>query len=446
MLKFARRRARSSEREPRKSAGVSSSDICARVRSSSEERLSSRVSVTPGLRSPGRVTVEGMVEGHLEAPVEARIASIQKAGGFRMFVDADTDLAVRQVTATCPNPQSEDYDSVYSCAVATKRTGPTFAPMTSTLSQLTHIIGQVKIGEPDSPPVTTDTPATESSSQSSSSSIKNTPYAALNHPPPVLPRKPKIDNFLQHRKLWKMELLDTSAESGYGTDSSDNNSLKSSTESSPPPLPKRKPKRRVQFDSYVLLIQSLKERDLPGILSTIFNVSTEALCTEDIIYHFHTAILRQDYEVTELLVRGGCEVNTFDHRGWSALHCACRVTRLDIVKLLLQNGAAVLARTHHTGQVASQLLSPEQPAYPACLAYMRCMEECLGTVNNRLVTAAATYRSCRIDEITVTKGERMAVIRRGDVNNEMWWWVQNARGNQGYVLRDLLALNCRQAT
>jgi hypothetical protein len=74
------------------------------------------------------------------------------------------------------------------------------------------------------------------------------------------------------------------------------------------------------------------------------------------------------------------------------------------------------------------------------------MEECLGTVNNRLVTAAATYRSCRIDEITVTKGERMAVIRRGDVNNEMWWWVRNARGHEGYVLRDLLALNCRQAT
>jgi len=242
-----------------------------------------------------------------------------------------------------------------------------------------------------------------------------------------------------------MELLDTSAESGYGTDTSDNNSLRSSTESSPPPLPKRKPKRHVQFDSYVLLIQSLKERDLQGILSTIFNVSAEALCTEDIIYHFHTAILRQDYEVTELLVRGGCEVNTFDHRGWSALHCACRVTRLDIIKLLLQNGAAVLARTHHTGQVASQLLCPDQSAFPQCLAYMRCMEECLGTVNNRLVTAAATYRSCRVDEITVNKGERLAVHRRGDVNNEMWWWVRNSRGHEGYVLRDLLALNCRQA-
>merc|ERR1719341_60159 len=104
-------------------------------------------------------------------------------------------------------------------------------------------------------------------------------------PPPVLPRKPKLDNFLQQGNLWKMELLDTSAESGYGTDSSDNNSLKSlnATEPSPPPLPKRKPRRKVQFDSYVLLMQALKERDMPGILSTIFNVSGEALCTEDLI-------------------------------------------------------------------------------------------------------------------------------------------------------------------
>merc|ERR1712061_51113 len=186
--------------------------------------------------------------------------------------------------------------------------------------------------------------------------------------PPVLPRRPKVDTSLPNFP-WRGETLDTSGESGYSTDNSDKESLRSqdsghasipSLPAPPPPLPRRKPRRKVQFDSYVLLIQSLKDRDLKGIVSTIFNVSSEALCTEDVIYHFRTAILRQDYEVCELLVRGGAEVNTFDHRGWSALHCACRVTRLDIIKLLLQNGAAVLARTHHTGQIASQLLSPEQ--------------------------------------------------------------------------------------
>merc|ERR1719195_2078384 len=197
-------------------------------------------------------------------------------------------------------------------------------------------------------------------------------------PPPAPPRKPRLETLLQFQRQhgWKVELLDTSAESGYGTDTSDNNSLKSvnsATETdsaSPPPLPKRKPRRRVQFDSYVLLIQSLKDRDLKGIVSTIFNVSSEALCTEDVIFHFHTAILRQDFEVFELLVRG-----------WGALHCAASLARLDMIKLLLQNGAAVLARTHHSSQTATQLLPLDNPAYPQCLAYMRCMEESLGTVN-----------------------------------------------------------------
>jgi len=310
---------------------------------------------------------------------------------------------------------------------------------TVTVRQLANKMGKVQLGE-------SSAEATDSSCQSLSGEVRS-PHPA----PPVLPRKPKLENFLtsQHKHLWKMELLDTSAESGYGTDSSDNNSLKSvnsnTDETSPPPLPKRKPRRKVQFDSYVLLIQSLKDRDLKGIVSTIFNVSSEALCTEDVIYHFHTAILRQDYEVFELLVRGGTDVNTFDHRGWSALHCAASLARLDMIKLLLQNGAAVLARTHHSSQTATQLLPLDNPAYPQCLAYMRCMEECLGTVNNRLVLAAANYRACRVDELTISRGDRMHVVRRGDVNNEMWWWVTNSRAEEGYVLRDLLSLNSRHS-
>merc|ERR550534_793886 len=349
--------------------------------------------------------------------VESRTASIQKSVRRSMFQDNETDMPAYTmsvssdtcISSPCQNTNKNRNSGLFCRSGSAVKA--TFAPMTTTLSHLTTKLGQVQIGNPEEP---------------RDVSKPSVPVPLT----PVLPRKPKLDTFLQQQgqdNLWKMELLDTSAESGYGTDSSDNNSLKSlnATEPSPPPLPKRKPRRKVQFDSYVLLIQSLKDRDLKGILSTIFNVSSEALCTEDVIYHFHTAILRQDFEVFELMVRGGVEVNTFDHRGWSALHCACSLARLDMIKLLLQNGAAVLARTHHSSQTATQLLPVENPAYPQCLAYMRCMEECLGTVNNRLVLAAANYRASRIDEMTITRGDRLNVIRRGDVNNEMWWWVKN---------------------
>ena len=390
MLKFARRRARSSEREPVKCLMMN--NTLSKPRASSAERAS-KADVPDSKQQQQTFALPVLTPSRTEARTAVRRSCI--------FENSETDLPVYSVSVR---------DSTV-----------TVRPET----------------------------ISDSSSQKSLSVALRSPHPV----PPVLPRKPKLENFLssQHRHLWKMELLDTSAESGYGTDSSDNNSLKSvnsNTEetSDPPPLPKRKPRRRVQFDSYVLLIQSLKDRDLKGIVSTIFNVSSEALCTEDVIFHFHTAILRQDYEVFELLVRGGVDVNTFDHRGWSALHCASSLARLDMIKLLLQNGAAVLARTHHSSQTATQLLPLDNPAYPQCLAYMRCMEECLGTVNNGLVLGAANYRACRVDELTINKGDRMHVVRRGDVNNEMWWWVKNGRSEEGYVLRDLLSLNSRHSS
>ena len=375
----------------------------ARPRASSAERAAS--SPAPAAASPVVAVA---------SRVEARLASVQSTASPRprpsMFEDSETDLPATSIRVT--------------------ETGGEV-----TVSQLAASLGRASL-DPEAAPVP---------------SLARKPQ--LFSPPPAPPRKPRLETLLQFQRQhgWKVELLDTSAESGYGTDTSDNNSLKSvnsATETdsaSPPPLPKRKPRRRVQFDSYVLLIQSLKDRDLKGIVSTIFNVSSEALCTEDVIFHFHTAILRQDFEVFELLVRGGVEVNTFDHRGWSALHCAASLARLDMIKLLLQNGAAVLARTHHSSQTATQLLPLDNPAYPQCLAYMRCMEECLGTVNTRLVLAAASYRATRVDELSIARGERLTVLRRGDVNNEMWWWVASARGEEGYVLRDLLALNSRHS-
>ncbi|XP_023328445.1 apoptotic enhancer 1 protein [Eurytemora carolleeae] len=388
MLKFARKRSSSTDRELMRNR---TSPHPSRPRSSSAERSSGFVTTLRNelVESPVQVT-------------KSETRAVSSTAPIRRI-----DLCENR---TMRNQISEKRNSVLMSSKAT------LAPMTNTLSQL---VSQVQISE------TGDTCK----------------------PPPVLPRKPKVENFLQHYTghLWKVELLDTSGESGYGTDNSDNNSLRSqdSVEPIPPPLPRRKPRRRVQFDSYVLLMQALKERDIKGIMSTIFNVSAEALCTEDVVYYFHTAILRQDYEMTDLLVRAGCEVNTFDHRGWSALHCACSVARLDMIKLLLQNGAAVLARTHHSSQTGSQLLPQDNPAFPQCLAYLRCMEECLGTVNSRIALAAANYRACRVDELSISKGDRLTVLRRGDVNNEMWWWMKNARGEDGYVLRDLLALNSR---
>ena len=405
MLKFARKRSSSTDRELVRDRN---SLVSAKKRSSSVERTTSQPAAElSGLNLEAPATMERL---EARSASTAPIRRIDKGGTAAAAAPASLDN----------NSVGSEKEKKNSAIVNAKAT---FAPLTTTLS---HLMSQVQINV--------------------------APAAEDTRPPPVLPRRPKVEHGLLHSAaaggpLWKVELLDTSGESGYGTDSSDNNSLRSqdSVEPTPPPLPKRRSRRKVQFDSYVLLMQALKERDMPGICSTIFNVSAEALCTEDIIFYFHTAILRQDFEMVELLVRAGCEVNTFDHRGWSALHCACSVARLDMIKLLLQNGAAVLARTHHSSQTGSNLLPPDNTAYPQCLAYLRCMEECLGTLNSRIVLAAANYRACRVDELSIKKGDRLVALRRGDVNNEMWWWIRNGRGEEGYVLRDLLSLNSRYA-
>ena len=434
MLKFARRRARSSEREPVR-AGI----VAARQgRASSAERLQGALEV--------RSNSEAMEPAVSESRLMTRMARVK-------IVEAETDSTSSSSATSC---------RISGLFSAKKTRPPTFAPLTSTLSCLT------RAGQVAPPTQTTSLPSSQRSSISSTSSPRQNGPPASNtmlppSTPPVLPRRPKVDTSLPSAPWrgeaggglgasWKIEMLDTSGESGYSTDNSDKESLRSqemtATCAPPPPIPRRKPRRRVQFDSYVLLIQALKDRDVKGILSTIFAVSPEALCTEDVIYHFHTALLRQDLEVAELLVRAGAEVNTFDHRGWSALHCAASLARLDMIKLLLANGAAVLARTHTTGHTPAQLLPPDNPAYTQCLAYLACMEECLGTVNNRLALAAATYKACRADELSIAKGDRLFVIRRGDLaegggGQRMWWWVRSSRGQEGYVLRDLLALNSR---
>jgi len=432
MLKFARRRARSSEREPVKVGLVAVRG----GRASSEERLQEALQVQLAIEPNNKSQ---------ESRLEAKTAR------------------VKMVEAEAPSPSSIPANATpRSSGLFTirKTRPPIFAPLTSTLSSLTRS-GQASSSSP-TPTAPSPSPSSVPSPSTTTAPTPSSKPSSTPHPscptPPVLPRRPKVDTSLPNFP-WRGETLDTSGESGYSTDNSDKESLRShdsghaslpSLPAPPPPLPRRKPRRKVQFDSYVLLIQALKDRDLKGILSTIFSVSPEALCTEDVIYHFHTALLRQDLEVAELLVRAGAEVNTFDHRGWSALHCAASLARLDMIKLLLMNGAAVLARTHTSGHTPSQLLPPDNPAYTQCLAYLACMEECLGTVNNRLTLAAATYKACRADELTISKGDRLFVIRRGDIaenggGQRMWWWVRNSQGTEGYVLRDLLALNSRHS-
>ena len=256
-----------------------------------------------------------------------------------------------------------------------------------------------------------------------------------------------------------LQLLDTSSESGYGSDQDSLNNLAnmvlssaegstgSSVETSPPPIPSRgsrgqpKEKKAVRFDSYVMLLQGLRERNLDLVRTHVREVCDEALATEEVVNEFLTAVIEGNEPLIREMLANGFNVNSSDPAGMTPLHLAATFNYLPLVRLLLSHGAAVFARTHSSGNVPSELCSRRLPGFQACHAYLRCMEECLGVANKGRVHVTQPYRTCRCDELGVIAGETLTVIRKGDYQGSSWWWCENTQGQQGYVLQDLLALN-----
>ena len=65
-------------------------------------------------------------------------------------------------------------------------------------------------------------------------------------------------------------------------------------------------------------------------------------------------------------------------------------------------------------------------------------------INNGLVFALYDYQSnqSNSDELEFKEGDRLNVIRRGDQNENEWWWTKHQSSNQeGYVPRNYLGVN-----
>lgn len=241
--------------------------------------------------------------------------------------------------------------------------------------------------------------------------------------------------------------LDTSSESGYGSDQDSlNNQVQAQTQSAPALPPRKssscKPKRKVKFDSYVMLLQGLKENDLDLIISHLDQVSDEAMMTQEISAAFLKAILENRQDIVTALLNRGFDVNaTADSAGLTGLHLAAAFNYLPMVKIILTHGACIFALAHSSGKKAADLCSRNLPGYQACHAYLRCMEECLGVANQCRVYSSQTFHTARNDELQLVKGQCLKVLRKGDYQGSSWWWCQDQNGRQGYVLRDILCLH-----
>ena len=299
--------------------------------------------------------------------------------------------------------------------------------------------------------------------------------AALPPTPPksVLKRGARYDFHRAVERLVEkldLQLMDTSSESGYGSEqegteppphsvpvsgpspsisSSSSSTATESPPSAPPPLPKRRGRRRrVQFDSYVLLLQGLKERSLELVRANVREVCREAMATDEVALEFMRCVADGEEPILAEMLDNGFDANFTDPAGLTPLHLAAAFNLLPVIKMLISRGAAVHARAHSSGHTPSGLCSPGARDYEACKAYLRCMEECLGKANGGAAYVVRGYRTCRGDELCVAPGECVTVVRRGDYEGSAWWWCSSGGGGgadgrqrrQGYVLRDLLAL------
>ena len=69
------------------------------------------------------------------------------------------------------------------------------------------------------------------------------------------------------------------------------------------------------------------------------------------------------------------------------------------------------------------------------------MENNFGISNEGVVYAVYAYQASRKDELSFECGERLTVIRRGDVNEREWWWARDTRNQFGYIPRNLLGVS-----
>lgn len=68
------------------------------------------------------------------------------------------------------------------------------------------------------------------------------------------------------------------------------------------------------------------------------------------------------------------------------------------------------------------------------------IENNFGISNGGVVYSVYAYEATRKDELTFECGERLTVVRRGDVTEKEWWWARDTRNQFGYIPRNLLGV------
>ncbi|VDP04948.1 unnamed protein product [Soboliphyme baturini] len=205
-------------------------------------------------------------------------------------------------------------------------------------------------------------------------------------------------------------------------------------------------KKTVRFDPLALLLDAALEGELELVKRCAAEVESVSCCNDEGITALHNAICAGHYDILRFLVEAGANVNAQDSDGWTPLHCAASCNNLPMVKFLIERGACVFASTISDDETPTDKCEEDEEGFVGCSQFLISIQEKMGSLNSGLVYAAFDFDASMDDELSLTAGEELQVIRRDESQDKGWWFARSVvSGKEGYVPRNYLSVSliCR---
>ncbi|KAG8448466.1 hypothetical protein GDO86_015525 [Hymenochirus boettgeri] len=202
--------------------------------------------------------------------------------------------------------------------------------------------------------------------------------------------------------------------------------------------PRKQRYSRARLDPLVLLLDAALTGEMEVVNQALKEVIDLSQPNEEGITALHNAICGANYNIANLLINSGANVNAEDSHGWTPLHCAASCNDLQICKLLVRHGAAIFATTHSDGTLAVEKCDPFREGYQDCVTYLTEMAQYMGEAQSGVIYALWDYSAEFADELSLREGDSVTVLRK-DGEGGTWWWASLC-GREGYVPRNYFGL------
>uniref|UniRef100_A0A8C5FIL6 SH3 domain-containing protein n=1 Tax=Gadus morhua TaxID=8049 RepID=A0A8C5FIL6_GADMO len=196
---------------------------------------------------------------------------------------------------------------------------------------------------------------------------------------------------------------------------------------------------RVKFNPLALLLDASLEGEFDLVQRIIYEVENPSTANDEGITPLHNAVCAGHHHIVKFLLDFGVNVNASDSDGWTPLHCAASCNSVHLCKLLVESGAAIFASTISDVETAADKCEEMEEGYIQCSQFLYGVQEKLGVMNKGTVYALWQYEAQGSDELSITEGDAITVLRRHDDAETDWWWARLDDG-EGYIPRNLLGL------